>query len=241
MCNTLIHTYKVSMQTIHTQNENPIDDSVAVISILVDLGFKEVHNGLEYDFGNCTLTVIESINFQMNYGLNFMGFWTTPRSMGEIGFFLPLKLDSYQLCLALISYYLRQAKLQTIPPWLTEGLGYSNLLPWEIEMKAYENNPTALVDSSFIKPIFKKLLQLSLNAVDSDRSIVSFQANNLSFKVCGERMVCHADGDNWLTEALISTKSFSFLPKKLRAGLIPIYIWKEELRIGNRAFRLIDA
>ncbi len=213
-------------------------ENVLLESILKKIGFLPTEGGLEFDFGNCKLKTIKGMTPQFFYGITFLGYWKTNRSMGQLDFALPLEVESYEQGIALIAYYLRRAELKIKPNWLIEGLSLSELLPWEIEKKKYRDTPKAIIEHEWFRVIVKKLLEASKNSTEVDETTFFFDGAVLHIVCNGVKIVCSGTGKNWLSTATVKTKSLNFLPKRISKKDVQIFIWEDKLYIGSRVFIL---
>lgn len=213
-------------------------ENVLLESILIKIGFLPTEDGLQFDFGNCKLKAIVGMSPQFFYGITFLGYWKTNRSMGQLDFALPLEVESYEQGIALIAYNLRKAELKIKPNWLMEGLSLSGLLPWEIERKKYRENPRAVIDHEWFRVIVKKLLEASKNSTEVDETTFSFDGSVLLIICNGVKIVCSGTGKIWQSTATVKTKSLDFLPKRISKKDVQIFILEDKLYIGSRVFIL---
>ncbi len=214
------------------------NENVLLETILIKIGFLPTEDGLQFDFGNCKLKTIKGMSPQLFYGITFLGYWKTNRSMGQLDFSLPLEVESFEQGIALIAYNLRKAELKIKPNWLIEGLSLSELLLWEIEKKKYRDNPRAIIDHEWFRIIVKKLLEASKNSTEDAVTTFSFDGAVLRIICNGSQIVCSGRGNKWQTAATVKTKSLDFLPKRISSKNVQIFIWENKLHIGSRVFIL---
>lgn len=207
-------------------------------SILTKIGFLPNEKGLYYDFGNFELVAIKGINRYIQKGYTFIGCYVTARSAGIIDFFIPLQVESYEQGVALMAYYLRSTKLKNKPDWLDEGLALREHLPWEKETKAYNENPVAIIEHEWFRILVKKIRILIPSSSDDDVTKFSFDGSVLKVVCNNETFVITGLGKDWQKTVSVKTKSLDFLPKRIQNKDILIYVWKDYLYIGNRAFPL---
>ncbi|MFZ4462511.1 MAG: hypothetical protein ACOYN5_01590 [Bacteroidales bacterium] len=207
-------------------------------SILIKIGFLPNGNGLQFDFGNGNLMAIEGINGYFQEGYSFFGYFISEWSAGEFDFFIPLQVESYEQGLAFIAYYLRNADLKNKPDWLKEGLDLGEHLPWEKENKAYKENPKATIEHEWFRVLVNKLRLLISISTEEDVTIFSFDGTLLKVVCNNETFVVSGIGKDWQRTATVKTQSLNFLPKRIPNRNVPVYIWKDELHIGNRIFIL---
>ncbi|WP_426092367.1 hypothetical protein [Flavobacterium sp. DSR3-2] len=215
-----------------------LDANVSLQSILIKIGFLPNGDGLQFDFGNCKLKAIQGINQYFQDGFNFVGYYITGRSAGELDFFLPLQVESYEQGLSVIAYYLRNADFKNKPDWLNEGLALREHLPWLKETKAYNENPNAIIEHEWFRVLVNKLKLIISTSTNEDVTTFSFDGIVLTVVCNNEIFVVSGLGKNWQSIAKVKTKSLEFLPKRIPDRDIPVYIWKDNLHIGNRVFKL---
>lgn len=216
------------------------DANVSMQSILTKIGFYPNEDGLEFDFGNCKLKAIQGINRYLKDGFNFLGYCISERSAGEFDFFLPLQVESYEQGIALIAYCLQNADLKHKPDWLHEGLSLKEYLPWEKESIAFTENPKASIEHEWFRVLVNKLRLLIANSNDEDVTTFYFDGAVLKVICNNETFVVSGFGKEWQQTATVKTKSLDFLQKKIPNKNVTIYIWKDSLNIGNRAFKLLN-
>jgi len=213
-------------------------ENISLQSILIEIGFLPSGDGLQFDFGNCKLKVIQGINRHFQNGFNFFGYYISERSAGELEFSLPLQVESYQQGLAFISYYLRDADLKNKPNWLIEGLVLKEHLPWERDMKAYKENPKATIEHEWFRVMVNKLRLLISTSTDEDVTTFSFDGTILKVVCNNQTFVVSGIGKDWQRTATVKTKSLDFLPKRIPNRDVLVFIWKDKLIIGNRIFNI---
>lgn len=215
-----------------------LDSNVSLQSILTKIGFLPTGDGLQFDFKNCKLIATQGINRYFQEGFIFFGYYITERSAGELDFFLPLQVESYEQGLAFIAYYLRNADFKNKPNWLNEGLALREHLPWEKEKKTFNENPKAIIEHEWFRVLVNKLRLLISTSTDEDVTTFSFDGTVLRVVCNNGSLVVGGLGMAWQNTATVKTKSLDFLPKRISNRNIQVYIWKEKLYVGNRVFQL---
>lgn len=216
-----------------------LDANVSVQSILTKLGFLPNGDGLQYDFGNCKMNVSQGINQYFQEGYNFYGCYISDRTAGELDFFLPLQVESYEQGLAFIAYYLRKADFINKPVWLNEGLALRDHLPWENERNIYQRNPIANIEHEWFRVLVNKLRCLISRSTDEDLTSFSFDGKVLKVVCNNETFVVSGFGKEWQRPATVKTISLDFLPKRIKNRNTSIYTWEDKLYIGNRLFKIV--
>lgn len=202
-------------------------------------GFRFDGGRWHYDFGNGIVEIVQTQKmFDEVYFCS--GYIRTSRSISELRFVLPLKVDSYETCLALFAYYLRNGEIEYAPEWLIKGLALSDILPWNRDRKEYENNPKAILEHEWYKLLNKKLRELGENAHTDDVTTFSFDGSVLKVFLNEEQIFALAGkGTAWLTSARILASNLRDLPKRLPVRSFSIEVWKGRLRLYNRSYPLI--
>lgn len=218
-----------------------IEGNVPIEEILIDIGFLPTEDGLQFDFGNFKLKAIEGMNRSFFHGFHFFGFYTIARSAGTIRFHLPLKVESHNQCIAFMAYYLRNAEVANIPIWLEEGMALKELLPWERELKAYNDNPKATIEHEWFRLIVRKMRLIASTSNNEDITTFSFDGTILKIVCNNQLLVSPAQGRDWGKIAKVKTESLDFLPKRIEKRSVSIYIWKEKLYIHNRFFLIFTS
>ncbi len=215
-----------------------IEAKVSVHTILIEIGFLPIEDGLQLDLGNCKLKAIQGINRHFQEGYNFFGYYISERRAGELDFFLPLQLESYEQVLAFIAYYLRNADLRIKPDWLNEGLALKEHLPWQRDSKKYNENPKSTIEHEWFRVMVKKIRLLIPTSTDEDVTIFSFDGTVLKVVCNNQTFVVSGLGQDWQRTATVKTKSLNFLPKRILNRDVQVFIWQDKLNIGNRIFDL---
>jgi hypothetical protein len=109
---------------------------IETFAALQELGFEpdasvysDLHPGLSYDFGNLRLSVGFDLTPRFVYAAYFGGVLNTRRTVAEVHFQMPLRIDSREQCAAWIVGSLdRSSNGRFEPtiatPWLEEGRNY---------------------------------------------------------------------------------------------------------------------
>ncbi len=226
---------------------------ISTIKVLEQIGFKQISNsktslftsdyGLEFNFGNFKLRAFEGVNRYLMNVLIFSGVNNTIRTLSEIHFELPLEVESYEQGIAFISYYLgRGFQASIIPEWYYQGLQFKNLLPWEKELEAFRQNPSASIEHDYFKLIIRKMIKISSTAKEDDVTTFSFDGEILRIICADETIIAPATGKAWNEDASVKTQSLSFLPKRIKyRNGHDIYLWGKKIHIDNRVFTPINS
>jgi len=215
-----------------------IVENVSMESVFRKIGFLPIGQVYKLDFENCKLSAFKGINQYFLDGYNLFGYYTLERTTGIIEFFIPLKVESYEQGLALLAYPLRNTKLENKPSWLNEGLRLKEHLPWEKELKAFEEKPSLIVEREWFRVLIRKIKLLVTTATENDVTIFSYEGNVFRVVCNNEAFVINGTGDDWQRTAIVKTQLLDFLPKRITNNYVNVYIWKDQLHIGNRTFKL---
>lgn len=211
-----------------------IEGNFPVETILRDIGFRWKGDCREFDFGNGYLKASKVWKFREIF--LFHGYCRTERNITQFQFELPTEVESFEQGLALIAYHLRNADFIQVPAWLPRGLELSDLLPWRKGLKEYEENPKATVENAWFRLLVKKLLEFAKTAMDDDFCCFSFDGTVLKIQWQNTVVACHAVGRPWKNKALVNTRSFGSLFKRISSKDIDIFVWENKLHIHNRVF-----
>lgn len=217
-----------------------LDVTFSLQSILIKLGFEPSNLSLQFDFGNCVLKAVASVNEYFQEGFNFFGNFSNERTSKMFAFFLPKEVASYEQGIALIAYYLRNTEFDFKPEWLSDGLALSNHLPWKTEQNKYKERPSAEIESEWFRVLVKKIRLLLPTSNEEDLTEFSFDGAILKIQCNNETFAITAKGKNWEQTATVQTKTLDFLPKRIQNGSITISIWEGRLSIGNRRFAMVS-
>lgn len=218
---------------------------------LLALGFKsepEVHSeqeiGLSYDFGSFQLTAARMMNLQMRETWHFSGLLATSRSIVQIGFEMPLQVESVEQCAAWIAWSLEQQlpcneKLfaSSKQELVILGLQHQSTLPWIRQHAAYAARPHCRVERSWMRQVFKTLAGHVSKDDQEDRISIRFDGAVLSFHGRDWTIPAPASGNAWAAVYVIKVKDFSSFPARLMPTVIGVSIWEDKLTIGNRFYR----
>ena len=214
-------------------------EGISLESILVKIGFVPFGNEYVYDFGNCKLKAFKGLNLRFQDGFNFSGNYFTTRNSGYFDFSLPYVVESYELGIAYLAYNLKGGRLQNIPLWLIEGQHLEDLLPWKKSLRAFEENPKAIIEHEWFRILVKKLRLKAITADENETTSFNFDGSVLKVVCHNESITISGQGKAWHTTAFVKTKSLTHLPKKIVNQNAYLYVWKDNLHISNRAFEMV--
>jgi hypothetical protein len=178
-----------------------MDRPFATWEILKDLGFtpdvrviSEIRPGLSFDFGNLRLAASAvTTGWRLTPVILFTGIMQGSRSIAEVSFEMPRTIDSQEMCAAWIAWHLDQLSDGEYHPfrgdeWLAIGRANKLLLPWVIDMDAYEKRPYCLVEKEWARMMLKRLQSALLNLDDNDSVSFEFDGKILLIR-CGDHVI----------------------------------------------------
>jgi hypothetical protein len=220
--------------------EFKIEPNTELQAILEQVGFRRTGNIWEYDFGNGILSAGKGVKW-FDEIFQFFGYYRSERQYGEFEFDLPLKVESYDQGIALISYHLRSAELQIIPEWLKEGLKLEDTLPWKRDIAAWRNNPKAEIEHEWFRVLVSKLKSLALTAGEDDITEFSFDGSLIKVVPGAQPILLAATGTPWKQTAIVKTKDLLNLPKRIYKRGARLYIWENKLHAGGAEIEIVES
>ena len=216
---------------------------VSVTGVLASLGFKPSGSGLGhvvFDFGNLVLQALPCTNEYGASGVLFSGLYQESRSLREISFEMPDKVESALQVQAWIAYGIGRAfQPHSACPWLLEGSMAQEVLPWEREMHAYKNRPRVLVPRTWMRLAAQDIREAADLAPERQECVIEFDGRVLSFDLGGRVIPLPAEGDRpWEHSFALRLSRLSVLPRRWMMDPVPIEVWKERISFGSLNFDL---
>ncbi len=172
-------------------------DKMATWNLLRDFGFQpddrvwsDVPPGLSFDFGDFNLSASWVVSMKLAEVVLFSGVLATSRTLGAVSFELPRKVNSRELCAALIVHYLDNAAEKGVfhpareVAWVTEGRKHRHLLPWEVSKSAYQARSHCTVQRDWLRLALKSMVELLAKADDAAVVEFSFDGSVLLIRCC---------------------------------------------------------
>ncbi len=218
----------------------------ATWDILKDFGFlpdsrvwSDIQPGLRFDFGNLILSAgAVTTGWRLTPVILYTGILHSPRSISEVQFEMPRTVDSPEMCAAWIVWHLDQLCDGDYHPvkgaeWLAIGRANKLLLPWVIDMDAYENRPYCSVEKEWARMMLKRLQAALADAKDADLVWFGFDGKLLLIH-CGSHMIpAEAKGNAWSSRYALQACQLTELPKRLGRQKVGFSVWEGKLGIGS--------
>lgn len=218
-------------------------NSTETCDALIDLGFQPNDPGdwpgLSYDFSNFKLNAGSVVNMRFAEIVLFTGVLSTPRTLAEVEFEMPRRVESLEQCAAWIVWHLDSvSEAGTFVPkrkvdWVSEGRQNQRVLPWVAARAAYEARPWCYVERDWLRLALKTLRDI-LQPLD-DEALVQFSFRDaiLTIRCGGKVVVLPAEGNPWPKQYVILAKEIRDLRRRLMRASVDISVWEEHLHIGG--------
>jgi hypothetical protein len=213
---------------------------------LLELGFRcddtvisDVMPGLSFDFGNFKLQASCVTNLRAAEVVLFTGVLTTPRTMAEIDFELPRRVESRNQCAAFIVWYLdeasseREFRPQRDVGWIEEGRQNRKLLPGVRVMGAYNSRPSCTVRRDWMRLALNTLREHISYLTDSAPVVFCFDGSVLSIRLEREIVALAGQGLPWAVCFSVKAGELRRLPKRFKRECVKLSIWESRLTIDG--------
>ncbi|MBC2734811.1 MAG: hypothetical protein HF981_10690 [Desulfobacteraceae bacterium] len=211
------------------------------------LGFEQIWGTMtdqepayRYKSDSLELTATQVTNMSFYPVFLLAGVFHDGRTLAEINYQMPLEVESFKQGAAFVAYALRHYQFKSPPAWLSNGLQWADLLPWERIRREYEKRPKCTVEWEWFRIAIKKIRN-QLKDTDPD-SLVSFKFDGevLRIKTPNELIALSAQGVAWDQDYYVCMASLDELPQRLIRQPVHLDIWEGRLTIGNRSFELVS-
>ena len=217
--------------------------------VLKELGFtpdseviSDVMPGLGFDFGNFRLSASAVMGKWFNPVVLFTGRLATPRTLSEVCFELPRMVASREQLAAFLVHYLDEAvdgdvflPLRNVD-WVAMGREHRHLLPWELDMAAYNARPHCGVQREWLRLALKNLANLVAGADDAAEVEFGFDGAVLTIKCSGQVVPMAAKGKAWAVSFVVAARNLRHLPKRLMREEEEVSVHNGCLHIGLVSF-----
>lgn len=221
---------------------------VSVMEVLRDCGWVPQANrpyseepALKYNFGNFELSASVLTNEHLRQVVSFDGQYRDLRSMVQISFDVPVRVESREQVLAWIFYGIRRSVPPAITPaWIEEGRRLQHVLPWEKHRAAYRRRPQATIDRMWMKPLGKVLREAAKSAADGESCRIHFDGKAVHFDLPDRTYLVQGNGPApWAEAVAVVLRDLAALPQRWMHPEIGVSHWEERLTIGNRVFAAV--
>ncbi len=192
----------------------------------------------KFNFGNFELVATTFTNFYLQPVVNFEGLYGDGRTVAQILFEVPERIESRAQVLAWLAFGIgQQIPLAITPSWLEEGRQTQHRLPWERQRAAYNERPQASVDRDWMRVLGKRLAADALLARDTDTCRVHFDGTALRFHLPDKTLPVPATGrEAWLVGVIVSLPHLRRLPARWMQDPVEVSYWDGCLRMANCGF-----
>jgi hypothetical protein len=210
------------------------------IYALQQLGFNE---NLQFDFGNLTLSAMETLNRHFVEIVLIVGVFSNHRMISNVEIEIPLQVESTVQAAAFIAWGInkqigRNFTPQNLTQWLEEGKNNFDLLPWIKEQKIYNERPKCLVKREWLKLALRDLNLILPELDETDSFFITFQKGVFSIQSVLKTIAFPAVGNDWKKEYQITVSNFNRFPKRLNQAEIEISVWNNKISLANWSYSI---
>src|SRR5437879_3266775 len=216
---------------------------------LFGLGFQpdekvlsDISPGQSFDFGNFTLRASCCLSPRFVEIVFFTGVLSTARSLAEVLFEMPRKVNSLKQCAAWIVWNLDQLSDDGVfsparyVSWIEEGRENRTLLPWIKRRGAYNSRPACIVRRDWLRLALKTLGEQVSSLPDSAAVLFSFDGSMLFIRCEGKVVALPGEGPPWAVRFSVEAGHLRRLPKRLMRDCIDVSIWESRLTIASHSY-----
>jgi hypothetical protein len=226
-------------------------DSLESWDLLKALGFQpdanvhsDVRPGLSYNFGNFKLSA-SAVTSMRSFSevVLFTGVMASQRSISNVEFEMPRRIDSSEQCAAWIAWHLDQASegREFLPTgdalWLQEGRRNRDLLPWVVNLEEFNKRPVCLVQRPWLRLALKELGKALATANADELVLFHFDGGVLTIRCAGEIIAVAAKGSPWGNDYAIPAKEMRRQPKRFMREILDVSVWQGRLSIGGYSYK----
>ena len=210
--------------------------------------FSDIHPGLSLDFGSFKLSAVAVLSPYSGEIILFSGVLPTERTLDQIQFELPRRVESLKQCAAWIVWHLDQhSGGRTFKParhmgWFDEGRQNRRLLPWVKSQAEFDARPQCTVQRDWLRLALKTLS--GRVAVLPDSTIVAFHFDGSIFSIRFEKKVIAFPGEGppWTVSFSVESRTLRQQPKRrLMREYIGISVWDSRIRFDSWSYEGIVA
>jgi hypothetical protein len=195
---------------------------------------------ITFDFGILKLKALACLNLRFQEIVLFSGVISTGRSLGQVHFEMPRRVESLKQCAAWIVWNLDQfsdfKRIKHIA-WVEEGRTSQSRLPWVRSMAEWKARPQCVVKRNWLRLALNTLAKTVETLPEESNVLFSFDGLVLSIQSDGEVIALAGEGVPWTVNFKVQAGALRRLPRRLMREHIGISIWKSSISIGNRTFQ----
>lgn len=215
--------------------------------VLVDIGFVPVTGRMApclcFDFGSFTVEAMQTINRHFADVVLLTGYVINKHVMAELIQEIPSHVESRRQGVAWLTWAIEQSlgdflddKRHPAPMWLKEGRQDRELLPWERQLKAYEQRPHCCVSRAWAKLAIRAIRDQLQNGGSASPLTFSFDGEALCVRCAGKFVgALPATGNPWPTAFLVDQVTPDRLQQRL-ARCVTVSVWENKLTMGRVTF-----
>jgi hypothetical protein len=219
----------------------------ATMDLLPSLGFQRDPtirsydpSTITFDFGILKLQATSCINLRATEIVLFSGVISTGRSLGQVHFEMPGRVESLKQCVAWIVWNLDQfsdfKRIKHIA-WVEEGRKSQSRLPWVRSVAEWNARPQCVVKRDWLRLALNTLAKTVQSLPEDSTVAFSFDGLVLAIQYAGEVIALAGAGVPWTVSFKVQAGALRRLPRRLMREHIGISIWKSSISIGNRTFQ----
>jgi|SRR6516165_9729434 hypothetical protein len=209
-------------------------------NLLPSLGFRPGDMcRLLLDFGNLELSAVEAWSPRDGEAIYFGGVLKEPRTLTEVEFALPRRVESLRQCAAWIVWNLdqhsngRRFRPARQVDWIQEGRENRRLLPWVMSQAEYDARPQCIVQRDWLRLALKNLCGQVASLPDN--AIVVFGFDGAVFSIrCDTKLIAFpVEGAPWTVCFRVEARTIRQQSKRRHMReRIGISIWKSRIELG---------
>jgi hypothetical protein len=204
--------------------------------------FSDLRPGLSLDFGNFKLSAVAVTNPYSGEIVSFSGILATPRTLTEIHFELPRRVESLKQCAAWIVWNLDQqwdGRVFTparVSGWVEGARRNRRLLPWVMSQGEFDARPQCTVQRDWLR-LALKALGKHLDSLP-DNGIVVFRFDGSVFSIrCNQKVIAFpGEGLPWTVCFKVEAKTLRCSPKRRMREYIDVSVWESRIRFGSWSY-----
>jgi hypothetical protein len=204
--------------------------------------FSDIRPGLSLNFGNFKLSAVAVTSPFSGEIVLFSGVLATSRTLAEIHFELPRRVESLKQCAAWIVWNLDQHwDGRVFRParelgWVEEARRNRRLLPWVMSQAEFDARPQCTVQRDWLRLVLKTLAEHV--AALPDESIVAFQFDGSIFSIRSEKrlIVVPGEGRPWTVLFRADAKALRPRPKRFMRESISVSLWESRIRFDSWSY-----